>query len=308
MEKHNNRRFYSLNDFFKDEFKDKVFKVSLDGGFTCPNRDGKVAHGGCIFCSDAGSGEFAGNKRKSITEQIDEQLEFLKDKVKDKKVIAYFQNFTNTYGDVEYLKKIYYEALNHPKVLGLAIGTRPDCIEDDILELLKEINEKYFFWIELGLQTVNDKVAKIINRGYPLSTYIETAKKLKDNNIKFVTHMIVGLPTEEREDILKTASCIVDSGAWGIKIHSLHIIKGTPLERLYKDSRFKIFTLEEYVDIVVTILNKLPKEMVVHRITGDGKKDEVIEPKWSLNKRRVLNAIEIELKRREKIQNLQLED
>ncbi|MCX3065918.1 TIGR01212 family radical SAM protein [Cetobacterium somerae] len=301
MEKHNNRRFYSLNDFFKDEFKDKIFKVSLDGGFTCPNRDGKVAHGGCIFCSDAGSGEFAGNRRKSITEQIDEQLEFLKDKVKDKKVIAYFQNFTNTYGDVEYLREIYYEALNHPKVLGLAIGTRPDCIEDDTLELLKEINEKHFFWIELGLQTIDDKVAKIINRGYPLSTYIETSKKLKDSGIKFVTHMIVGLPTEEREDILNTAKCIVQSGAWGIKIHSLHIIKGTPLERLYNDKKFKVFTLDEYVDIVVTILKLLPDKMVVHRVTGDGKKDEVVEPKWSLNKRKVLNEIEKELKKRENI-------
>lgn len=301
MEKHNNRRFYSLNDFFKDEFKDKIFKVSLDGGFTCPNRDGKVAHGGCIFCSDAGSGEFAGNRRKSITEQIDEQLEFLKDKVKDKKVIAYFQNFTNTYGDVEYLREIYYEALNHPKVLGLAIGTRPDCIEDDTLELLKEINEKHFFWIELGLQTIDDKVAKIINRGYPLSTYLETSKKLKESGIKFVTHMIVGLPTEEREDILNTAKCIVQSGAWGIKIHSLHIIKGTPLERLYNDTNFKVFTLDEYVDIVVTILKLLPDKMVVHRVTGDGKKDEVVEPKWSLNKRKVLNEIEKELKKRENI-------
>lgn len=299
MEKHNNRRFYSLNDFFKDEFKDKIFKVSLDGNFTCPNRDGKVAYGGCIFCSDAGSGEFAGNRRKSITEQIDEQLEFLKDKVKGKKVIAYFQNFTNTYGDVNYLREIYYEALNHPKVLGLAIGTRPDCIEDDTLELLKEINENYFIWIELGLQTANDEVAKIINRGYPLSTYLETSKKLKDNGIKFVTHMIVGLPTEEREDILNTAKCIVESGAWGIKIHSLHIIKGTLLEKLYNETNFKIFTLDEYVDIVVTVLKFLPDKMVVHRVTGDGKKDEVIEPKWSLNKRKVLNEIEKELKKRE---------
>lgn len=301
MEKHNNRRFYSLNDFFKDEFKDKVFKVSLDGGFTCPNRDGKVAHGGCIFCSDSGSGEFAGNRKKTITEQIDEQLEFLKDKIKDKKVIAYFQNFTNTYGDVNYLREIYYEALNHPKVLGLAIGTRPDCIEDDVLDLLKEINEKYFFWIELGLQTIDDKVAKIINRGYPLSTYLKTSKKLSDNNIKFVTHMIVGLPGEERKDILNTAKCIAESGAWGIKIHSLHIIKGTPLEKLYEDKKFKIFTLDEYVDIVVTILKFLPDKMVVHRVTGDGKKDEVIEPKWSLNKRKVLNEIEKELKKRESV-------
>lgn len=301
MEKHNNRRFYSLNDFFKDEFKDKVFKVSLDGGFTCPNRDGKVAHGGCIFCSDSGSGEFTGNRKKTITEQIDEQLEFLKDKIKDKKVIAYFQNFTNTYGDENYLREIYYEALNHPKVLGLAIGTRPDCIEDDVLDLLKEINEKYFFWIELGLQTIDDKVAKIINRGYPLSTYLKTSKKLSDNNIKFVTHMIVGLPGEERKDILNTAKCIAESGAWGIKIHSLHIIKGTPLEKLYEDKKFKIFTLDEYVDIVVTILKFLPDKMVVHRVTGDGKKDEVIEPKWSLNKRKVLNEIEKELKKRESV-------
>lgn len=301
MEKHNNRRFYSLNDFFKDEFKDKIFKVSLDGGFTCPNRDGKVAHGGCIFCSDSGSGEFTGNRKKTITEQIDEQLEFLKDKIKDKKVIAYFQNFTNTYGDVNYLREIYYEALNHPKVLGLAIGTRPDCIEDDVLDLLKEINEKYFFWVELGLQTIDDKVAKIINRGYPLSTYLKTSKKLSDNNIKFVTHMIVGLPGEERKDILNTAKCIAESGAWGIKIHSLHIIKGTPLEKLYEDKKFKIFTLDEYVDIVVTILKFLPDKMVVHRVTGDGKKDEVIEPKWSLNKRKVLNEIEKELKKRESV-------
>lgn len=301
MKKHNNRRFYSLNDFFRDEFKDKVYKVSLDGGFTCPNRDGKVAHGGCIFCSDDGSGEFAGDRKKSITEQIDEQLKFLKDKIKDKKVIAYFQNFTNTYGDVDYLREIYYEALNHPKVLGLAIGTRPDCIENETLELLKEINEKHFFWIELGLQTANDKIAKIINRAYPLSTYIETAKKLKTNGIKFVTHMIVGLPTEEREDIFNTAKCIVNSGAWGIKIHSLHIIKGTPLEKLYNETKFKVFTLDEYVDIVVTILKSLPDKMVVHRVTGDGKKDEVIEPKWSLNKRKVLNEIEKELKKRENI-------
>ncbi|WP_432205141.1 TIGR01212 family radical SAM protein [Cetobacterium somerae] len=301
MEKHNNRRFYSLNDFFKDEFNDKIFKVSLDGGFTCPNRDGKVAHGGCIFCSDAGSGEFAGSRRKTITEQIDEQLEFLKDKIKDKKVIAYFQNFTNTYGDVNYLREIYYEALNHPKVLGLAIGTRPDCIEDNVLELLKEINEKHFFWIELGLQTADDNVAKLINRGYPLSKYMETAKKLKENNIKFVTHMIIGLPNEEREDILKTAKCIVESGAWGIKIHSLHIIKGTSLEKLFYQTNFKIFSLEEYVDIVVTILKFLPEKMVVHRVTGDGKKDEVIEPLWSLNKRKVLNEIEKELKKRESI-------
>ena len=299
MIKNNNRRFYSLNDYFKENFKSKIYKVSLDGGFTCPNRDGKISHGGCIFCSDSGSGEFTGNKLKSITEQIDEQLNFLKDKIKEEKVIAYFQNFTNTYGDVEYLKKIYYEALNHPRVIGIAIGTRPDCIDEDVLELLAEINKKHLLWIELGLQTSDDKIAKLINRGYEYSIYKKTCTKLVENNIKFVTHMIIGLPTEERDSILKTAKDIVDSGAWGIKIHSLHIIRGTSMEKLYIKKPFYIFSLEEYVDLVVTILKNLPKDMVVHRVTGDGKKEEVIEPIWSLNKRKVLNEIEKELKRSE---------
>ncbi|MBC2851897.1 TIGR01212 family radical SAM protein [Cetobacterium sp. 8H] len=299
MTKNNNRRFYSLNDYFKDNFKSKIYKVSLDGGFTCPNRDGKISHGGCIFCSDSGSGEFTGNKLKSITEQIDEQLSFLKDKVKEEKVIAYFQNFTNTYGDVEYLRKIYYEALNHPRVIGIAIGTRPDCINEDVLELLAEINKNYLLWIELGLQTSDDEIAKLINRGYEYQVYKKTSKRLVEMNIKFVTHMIVGLPTEEREGILKTAKDIVESGAWGIKIHSLHIIRGTSMEKLYEKKPFYIFSLEEYVDIVVTILKSIPKDIVVHRVTGDGKKEEVVEPIWSLNKRKVLNEIEKELKRRE---------
>lgn len=296
MVKYNNRRFYSLNDFFKDEFNHKVFKVSLDGGFTCPNRDGKVAHGGCIFCSDSGSGEFAGNKRKTITEQIDEQLDFLKDKIKDQKVIAYFQNFTNTYGDVDYLEKIYSEALNHPKVLGLAIGTRPDCLQEDVINLLDRINKKHFLWIELGLQTSDDKVAEFINRGYNLDVYIDSANRLKEKNIKFVVHMIVGLPNETKQDILETANLIVNSGAWGIKIHSLHIIKETKLAKVYFETKFNIFSLDEYVDIVTDILQMLPDKMVVHRVTGDGKKDEVIEPLWSLNKRKVLNEIEKTLK------------
>lgn len=297
--KNNNRRFYSLNDFFKENFNEKIFKVSLDGGFTCPNRDGKVGYGGCIFCSATGSGEFTGTREKTITEQIDEQLEFLKDKIGDKKVMAYFQNFTNTYADVEYLRKIYYEALNHPKVFGLCIGTRPDCIDENIIKLLKEINNFYFLWVELGLQTSNDRVAKEINRGYDFSVYEKASKELVENGIKVVTHMIVGLPNEKIESIMKTAKDIVDSKVWGIKIHSLHILKNTLLAKKYLENPFKIYSLEEYVKIVVDILEMLPPKMVVHRVTGDGEKSEVIEPLWSLNKRKVLNEIEKELKRRE---------
>lgn len=299
MTKNNNRRFYSLNDYFKDKFGEKIYKVSLDGGFTCPNRDGKISRGGCIFCSDSGSGEFTGDRIKTITAQIDEQLIFLKDKIGEGKVIAYFQNFTNTYADIEYLRKMYYEALEHPKVIGIAIGTRPDCLDEDVLILLKEINDKYLLWVELGLQTSDDRIAKLINRGYEYPIYEKAAENLRNMNIKFVAHMIIGLPEEERGGIIKTAEDIIKSGAWGIKIHSLHIIKGTSMETLYKKTPFHIFSLVEYVELVVTILRLIPKDMVVHRVTGDGKKDEVIEPIWSLNKRKVLNEIEKELKRRD---------
>ena len=176
----NNDKFYKLNSFLKENFKEKIFKVSLDGGFTCPNRDGKISNKGCLFCSDKGSGEFAGDRCKTITAQIDEQIDFMKDKIGSSKVIAYFQNFTNTYGDVEYLRKIYYEALNHEKVIGIAIATRPDCLSDDVINLLDEINRKYFLWVELGLQTANDSIGKIINRGYDTKVYIDSCKILNE--------------------------------------------------------------------------------------------------------------------------------
>ncbi len=262
----NNDKFYKLNSFLKENFKEKIYKVSLDGGFTCPNRDGKISNKGCIFCSDKGSGEFAGDRCKTITAQIDEQIDFMKDKIgsskviayfqnftntygdveylrkiyyealnhekvigiaiafmKDKigssKVIAYFQNFTNTYGDVEYLRKIYYEALNHEKVIGIAIATRPDCLSDDVINLLDEINKKYFLWVELGLQTANDSIGKIINRGYDTKVYINSCRILNEKNIKFVTHMIVGLPNEEKKDLYDTIDLINSVKSWGIKIH-----------------------------------------------------------------------------------------
>lgn len=296
MKKYNNRYYYSLNNYLQDRFDEKIFKVSLDGGFTCPNRDGTLGYGGCIFCNEIGSGDFSGNKVKNITQQIDEQLEFLKNKIKNRKVMAYFQNFTSTYASVDYLEKIYYEALSHPRVIGICIGTRPDCIDKNILELLNNINKKYFLWIELGLQTSNENTAKLINRCYPLSTYINTTKMLNKYNIKFVTHMIVGLPYENRTDIYNTVQTIIQANSWGIKIHSLYILKNTGMFNLYKKTNFNIFSLNEYIDIVVSILNLLPENMVVHRLTGDADKNFLVEPKWSLNKRNILNLIEKQLK------------
>lgn len=292
----NKKRYNSLDNYFKNTFGEKIYKVSLDGGFTCPNRDGTLSTKGCIFCSESGSGDFAGSRRLSINEQIEEQLKLIENKFPSGKVIAYFQNFTNTYADVEYLRKIYYEALSHPRVIGLAIATRPDCLGENIIELLSEINNKYFLWVELGLQTINEEVAKIINRQYSLKTYEEAAEKLKSRNIKFVTHIIIGLPGEKENDSLDTALFSEKCGTWGIKIHLLHIIKNTKLENLYKKNELKIQKKDEYVKKVVKILQNISYNIVIHRLTGDGNRDTLIAPLWSLNKRDVLNSIEKEMK------------
>ena len=292
----NNDKFYKLNNFLKENFKEKIYKVSLDGGFTCPNRDGKISNKGCLFCSDKGSGEFAGDRCKTITAQIDEQIDFMKDKIGSSKVIAYFQNFTNTYGDIEYLRKIYYEALNHEKVIGIAIATRPDCLSDDVINLLDEINKKYFLWVELGLQTANDSIGKIINRGYDTKVYIDSCRILNEKNIKFVTHMIVGLPNEEKKDLYDTIDLINSVKSWGIKIHLLYILKNSKLLNYYQQNPFKIYEKDEYENTVIELLERLSPLIVVHRLTGDAKKDELFEPLWSLNKRGILNSIEKKLK------------
>ena len=292
----NNDKFYKLNNFLKENFKEKIYKVSLDGGFTCPNRDGKISNKGCLFCSDKGSGEFAGDRCKTITAQIDEQIDFMKDKIGSSKVIAYFQNFTNTYGDIEYLRKIYYEALNHEKVIGIAIATRPDCLSDDVINLLDEINKKYFLWVELGLQTANDSIGKIINRGYDTKVYIDSCRILNEKNIKFVTHMIVGLPKEEKKDLYDTIDLINSVKSWGIKIHLLYILKNSKLLNYYQQNPFKIYEKDEYENTVIELLERLSPSIVVHRLTGDAKKDELFEPLWSLNKRGILNSIEKKLK------------
>ena len=292
------RKIYMLNDFLKEKFNEKIYKVSLDGGFTCPNRDGKVSKGGCIFCSENGSGDFTATKLKSIHAQIEEQIDLVSKKYKGDKYIAYFQNFTNTYAEVSYLRKIYQEALSHEKIVGLAIATRPDCLGDDVLELLAELNKKTFLWVELGLQTVNDDVAKYFNRAYETGIYKEASEKLNKLNIKFVTHIIIGLPKEEKDDYLKTAIFAQNCGTWGIKLHLMYVVKNTPLEKLYLNGALKVNTKEEYVEKVVNVLENISSEIVVHRLTGDGDRETLVAPLWSIKKIDVLNSIHKELKRR----------
>lgn len=290
-------RYYSLSEYFLGKFGQKIYKVSLDAGMNCPNRDGTVSSGGCIFCSDSGSGEFAGDRKLSIHNQIESQLEFISKKLHQGKVIAYFQNFTNTYGDVEYLRKVFYEALKHPRVMGIAIATRPDCLGRDVLDLLDEINREHFLWLELGFQSSDDEVAKKINRGYTCETFVKAAEELNIRKIKFVTHIIVGLPYGDEKDSLRTAQFAVQCGTWGLKIHSLYIMKNSLLEREFREKGYNSISLETYVERVVEILENIPKNIVIHRLTGDCDRSQLLEPLWSGNKINVLNSIEKELKR-----------
>ena len=290
------KRYNSLNYFMKDKFGEKVYKVSLDGGFTCPNRDGTLSSKGCIFCSESGSGEFAGSRKLSITQQIDDQLKLISKKFPSGKVIAYFQNFTNTYGEVDYLKKIYEEALSHPRVIGLAIATRPDCIDENILDLLEELNNETFLWIELGLQTIDDGTASIINRGWKLEVFDDIVEKLKSRKIKVVAHLILGLPFETRETMVKSLLHLNQLRVWGVKFHLLHIIKNTQLEKYYRENKFHILEKIEYIEILGECISLLDKDTVIHRLTGDGEKETLLAPTWSLNKRDVLNSIEKHLK------------
>lgn len=296
------KRYNTLNDELKREFGQKVMKLSLDGGFTCPNRDGTVGHRGCIFCSEEGSGEFAGSRFVSIAEQVEQQKKLLSKKWDTDKYIAYFQNFTNTYAPIDKLRELYYEAINIEGVVGLAIATRPDCLDDDVLDLLERLNKETYLWVELGLQTIHEKSAKLIRRGYPLSTYDSAIAKLKSRNIKVLTHIIIGLPDESSEEIFQTVEYVSNTFTWGVKIHSLYIQTDSDLYDYYRENPFYIRNRDEYVSLVVGALELLPKDMVIHRVTGDGKKELLFEPKWTLDKLKVLSMIDKELKIRDSYQ------
>jgi len=303
--------YYSLNSYLRELYGEKVYKIAIDGGFTCPNRDGKIGYGGCIFCSGMGSGEFAGNRVDSITSQIEKgKLRVIsKMNINDgrkAKFIAYFQSFTGTYGPIWELRSKYMEAISHPDIVGLSIATRPDCLSDEIIELISSINNQMPVWVELGLQTIHEKTADYIRRGYSLSIYDEALLKLNSIGVHVVTHVILGLPYESREMILDSvkyignkaislSSCPEDMHKFGIKLQLLHVLKGTDLEKEYLKGSFELFSIDEYVKLVAECIRVLPEGIVVHRITGDGDKKSLIAPLWSADKKRVLNAIKKEI-------------
>ena len=301
-----NKRYHTLNYFYKHKFNSKVFKVSLNAGFSCPNIDGTVGYGGCIYCSKSGSGEFAGNIEDNILKQFSTVKNMMLNKWPEAKYIGYFQARTNTYAPVEQLKEIYEKALTLDNVVGLSIATRPDSIEPDCLNYLEDLNKRTNLTIELGLQTIKEETAKLINRCHSLKCFEDMVKELRKRNIDVVVHIINGLPYETKEDMLNTIKYLNNLDIQGIKIHMLSIIKDTPLEKLYKMKKFKILSKEEYIDIVVNQLELLRPEIVIHRLTGDPKIEDLIAPTWLIKKVSILNDIDKQMVQRDTYQGAKL--
>lgn len=286
--------YNSIAVHMKEEFGCRVVKLALDGGFTCPNRDGTKGTGGCIYCSESGSGDFASD--------VPSQIRLISPKWPEAKYMAYFQNHTNTYASVERLRGLWDKALSYPDVVGLAIATRPDCLPDDVLNLLSEYNEKTYLWVELGLQTSRDDTAVLINRCYETSVFEDAMKTLKKRGIRVVVHEILGLPGENSSDALNTALYAASFGPFGIKLHMLHVMEGTRLGEMYAKAPFPIMTKEEYVNTVVDILERTPQSVTVHRLTGDAPRSALIAPDWTKNKHVVLGAIQHEFSVRNSFQ------
>ena len=282
--------YRTLNQHYQETFGCKVYKLAIDAGFSCPNRDGTLGHGGCIFCSGEGSGEFA-EKGCSVTAQLQQAKRRVSAKIKDGKYIAYFQAFTNTYAPVEHLRKLYEEAIGQEDVVGLAIGTRPDCLNDEVVELLAQINEIKPVSVELGLQTVHPDSIQYIRRGYENNVYFDAVRRLRGAGIEVVTHIILGLPGETPEMAVQTTKAAVAAGTDGVKFHLLHVLQGTDLAKDYAAGKFECLTLEEYGSWLKQCIAALPAHITVHRITGDGAKRDLIAPLWSADKKRVLNYL-----------------
>lgn len=292
----NDKPYHSLDYELKKRFGEKVYRLTLNGGMSCPNRDGHIGHGGCIFCSSGGSGDFAADPTLSIRQQIESGKKLLSNKRPVNKYIAYFQAFTNTYGPVDYLRSIFTEAIHCPEVAALSIATRPDCLQPEIVDLLAELNQIKPVWVELGLQTIHEDTARFIRRGYPLSVYEDAVQRLRLKNIEVITHVILGLPGEDSKRMLQTIRYLNTLDIQGIKLQLLHILKGTDLAAYYEQTGFFVFTLEQYIDTLLSCVEILRPDIVIHRLTGDGPKNLLIAPLWSSAKRHVLNTIHREFR------------
>lgn len=293
--------YNNLSDYLKQKYNKKLYKLALDAGRTCPNRDGTCGNRGCIFCSGSGSGDFAANRQLPIRQQLAEAKERIQKKLpaEDVGYIAYFQAFTNTYGSVEELEPLFMEAMGDAEVEILSIATRPDCLQEDILDMLERLNRIKPVWVELGLQTIHPKTADYIRRGYDLPVYDRAVLALKEREIDVITHVILGLPGETVEDMLATVEYVGRTGTQGIKLQLLHVLEDTDLAKEYREGRFETLALDEYIDILELCIRHLPKDMVIHRLTGDGAKRILIAPKWSGDKRMVMNIIRREFAKRD---------
>lgn len=285
------KHYFSLNDYCRETFGKKLYKLSLDGGMTCPNRDGTVGTGGCIFCSEDGSGDFAEKPCGDISEQIKKAKKRVEHKNKGGGYIAYFQSYTNTYAPLPYLEKIFTEAINHPDIDVLSVATRPDCADDEVISLLKELNKIKPVWVELGFQTSNEESARYIRRGYANSVFSDAVSRLNTAGIKVIAHIILGLPGETEEDMENSVRFVCDCGIWGIKLQLLHILKGTDLEKDFENGKFHTLPKDEYLSLICKMLTVIPKNVVIHRLTGDGDKKKLIAPLWSADKKDVLNSL-----------------
>lgn len=299
--------YYSLDAFCKNTYGEKLYKIALNAGLTCPNRDGTLDTRGCIFCHAGGSGDFAIDMKtvSTVREQLLKGRELFQDKKTGNRYIAYFQAYTNTYGPASYLRQIYEDALAEDAIRGISIATRPDCLGEDILTILVDIKKKFpdkFVWIELGLQTIHEKTARFIRRGYPLSCFDNAVKMLHAASIPVIVHVIIGLPGESAQDVYQTIDYLNCSGIWGVKLQLLHILKGTDLEPLYREGRISVLSKEAYLDILIHCLERLSTETVIHRLTGDGARSLLLAPLWSLNKKDVLNSLHHEMKVRQTFQ------
>ncbi|TBL69314.1 TIGR01212 family radical SAM protein [Paenibacillus thalictri] len=293
------KRFHTWNHEMRGQFHEKVFKVMLDAGFTCPNRDGNIATGGCTFCSARGSGDFAGSRRDDLVTQFNKIRDLQHKKWPEAKYIGYFQAYTNTYAPVEELREYYEVILQQPGVVGLSIATRPDCLPDDVVEYLAELNERTYLWVEMGLQTIHESTSRLINRAHDTQCFIDGVAKLRKHGIRTCAHIIYGLPQETDDMMLETGRAVAQMDVQGIKIHLLHLMRKTPMVKQYEAGLLKFLEQDEYIKLIADTLEILPPEMIVHRLTGDAPRDLLIGPMWSLKKWEVLNAIDAELKRRD---------